>query len=164
VVLVGGDELATGYLERKRRVAEELGLRALMSPLPAATPTSELVAKLAALGADETVHGILLQYPIPETIDAQRAYEAIPPAKDVDCVTAANLGKMILGHTEFLPCAVEGVRRLLLEYGATIPGKHAVVLGDNTTLVRPLAHLFLSAGATVTLAPTDAANLPALIG
>lgn len=151
VVLVGGDELAIQYLERKRRACAQLGLHPVLLHLSATTSTEELIQRLTEWGRDNTVHGILLQYPLPDHIEERRACEAIAADKDVDCARAAEAGCW--------PCAVEGARLLLREYAISPAGKAAVVIGCGAMLAEPFEEMLRAEGAIVRRCKADAPDL-----
>jgi methylenetetrahydrofolate dehydrogenase (NADP+)/methenyltetrahydrofolate cyclohydrolase len=149
VVLVGGDELAVRYLERKRRACTDLGLRPIIRHLESGTTSTELAQALADLGRDESVHGILLQYPLPAHIDERRAFDVIPPAKDVDSTTTANLARLSEGKSPQWPCVVEAAQRLLHYYGVSIAGRSALVIGSHHLIAQPTGEMLMSLGAHV---------------
>lgn len=161
-VLVGTDPASATYVRMKRRRCEEAGLGSVSVELPAGITTAELVARIAALGGDPGIHGILLQHPVPAPIDRRTAFEAIPVAKDVDGVTALTLGRTILGLPAFGACTPTGIMRLLAEYAVDLDGAHAVVIGRSPILGRPMASMLINAHATVTLCHSRTRNLPEL--
>ncbi len=150
-VLVGDDPASTTYVRTKGKRCEELGLRSIKIELPRDTTTSQLVAETEKLGADPTVHGILIQHPVPRPIDRRAAFESIPIAKDVDGVNSATLGRVILGLDAFVPCTPRGIMTLLSDYAVPLDGALAVVLGRSPILGRPMSSMLINAHATVTL-------------
>lgn len=162
-VLVGDDPASHTYVRMKRKRCEDAGMKSVRVELPLGTTTDELVAEIAKLGDDESVHGILLQHPVPAPIDKRAAFEAIPVEKDVDGVTSATLGRVILGLPAYKPCTPAGIMRLLAEYDVTLDGAHAVVVGRSPILGRPMASLLINAHATVTLCHSRTRSLPSIV-
>lgn len=162
-VLVGDDPASATYVRMKRKRCEETGMKSVRIELPHGTTTEQLVAEVEQLGADPAVHGILIQHPVPQPIDKRAAFEAIPPAKDVDGVTSATLGRVILGLPAFVPCTPAGIMRLLLEYDVTLDGAYAVVIGRSPILGRPMASMLINAHATVTLCHSRTHSLPSIV-
>jgi methylenetetrahydrofolate dehydrogenase (NADP+)/methenyltetrahydrofolate cyclohydrolase len=162
-VLVGDDRASATYVRMKRKRCESVGMRSLALELPLGTTTEELVAEVQRLGNDPAVHGILVQHPVPRPIDKRAAFEAIPVEKDIDGVTAATLGRVILGMPAFIPCTPGGIMRLLREYEVELDGSHAVVIGRSPILGRPMASLLINAHATVTLCHSRTRSLPSIV-
>lgn len=162
-VLVGDDPASATYVHMKRKRCEDAGMKSLLLELPHGTTTDELVAEINKLGMDESVHGILVQHPVPAPIDKRAAFEAIPPAKDVDGVTSGTLGRMILGMPSFAACTPKGIMQLLDEYEVELDGAHAVVIGRSPILGRPMASMLINRHATVTLCHSRTRSLPSLV-
>ena len=162
-VLVGNDPSSATYVRMKARRCEDVGMRSVKIELPAGTTTAELVSELERLAADTSVHGILLQHPVPRPIDKRAAFEAIPLAKDVDGVTSAALGRTILGMPAYRPCTPAGIMRLLEAHAVDLDGLHAVVIGRSPILGRPMASMLINAHATVTLCHSRTRQLPDLV-
>ncbi len=162
-VLVGDDPASIVYTRMKRKRCTDAGMRPVRIELPRDTSTEHLVSEIRKLGADPAIHGILLQHPVPSPIDKRAAFEAIPPEKDVDGVTSATLGRVVLGMDAFTPCTPAGIMRLLEEYKIPIDGVHAVVIGRSPILGRPMASLLINAHATVTLCHSRTRDLPAIV-
>ena len=141
VILVGDDPASRSYVTAKERALAEAGMRSVDIRLPAGTTQAELLARIAQLNADDSVHGILVQLPLPRGLDAESVIRAIDPRKDVDGFTPINVGKMLLGQECFLPCTPHGVLRLLEKAGTPTRGAHAVVVGRSAIVGRPLANL-----------------------
>jgi methylenetetrahydrofolate dehydrogenase (NADP+)/methenyltetrahydrofolate cyclohydrolase len=165
VVLVGNDPASEVYVSAKGRKAEELGLRSVQHTLPAGTAEAELLALVARLNADPSIHGILVQFPLPPQIDRIRVVEAISPAKDVDGLHPLNVGRLAGGIPGALvPCTPAGclilVRRALPE---GLAGRHAVVVGRSTLVGRPMAQLLLDQNCTVTVAHSKTRDLAAVV-
>ncbi len=162
-VLVGTDPASVTYTRMKRRRCEEAGMRPVRIELPGDTTTETLVATIRRLGEDPAVHGILVQHPVPRPIDKRAAFEAIPVAKDVDGVTSAMLGRMILGMPSLPACTPAGIMRLLREYNVELDGAYAVVIGRSPILGRPMASMLINAHATVTLCHSRTRGLPTIV-
>lgn len=162
-VLVGRDPASAAYVRMKRRRCEEVAMRSILVELPPGTTTEQLVREIRRLGDDPSVHGILVQHPVPAPIDKRAAFEAIPLEKDVDGVTSATLGRVILGMPAFCSCTPAGIMRLLREYDVPLDGVCAVVLGRSPILGRPMASMLINAHATVTLCHSRTRDLPAIV-
>lgn len=162
-VLVGDDRGSATYVRLKRQRCEEVGVRSLLTELPPGCGTERLLEEVRRLAADASVHGILVQHPVPKPIDRRAAFELIPLAKDVDGVSSAALGRVILGLPAFVPCTPAGILRLLDEYHVELDGAHAVVIGRSPILGRPMASLLINRHATVTLCHSRTRSLPSLV-
>lgn len=162
-VIVGDDPASHTYVRMKRRRCEEAGMRSVRVELPAGTTTEDLVDEVRRLADDDSVHGILVQHPVPAPIDRRAAFEAIPVAKDVDGVTSATLGRVLLGMPAFVPCTPKGIIMLLDEHRVELDGAHAVVIGRSPILGRPMASLLINRHATVTLCHSRTRSLPTLV-
>jgi methylenetetrahydrofolate dehydrogenase (NADP+)/methenyltetrahydrofolate cyclohydrolase len=162
-VLVGDDPASAAYVRMKAKRCQETGMRSLQIEMPHATTTQQLVAKVSALAADASVHGILVQHPVPQPIDKRAAFEAIPLPKDVDGVSSAAMGRLILGMPTFVPCTPAGIMRLLAEYHVELDGAHAVVIGRSPILGRPMASMLINRHATVTLCHSRTRALPNIV-
>ena len=162
-VIVGDDPASHTYVRMKRRRCEDAGMKPVSVEFPLGTTTQELVKHVRELAHDESVHGILIQHPVPSPIDRRAAFEAIPRAKDVDGVTSATLGRVILGLPAYVPCTPRGIMSLLDDYLVHLDGAHAVVIGRSPILGRPMASLLINAHATVTLCHSRTRNLPDLV-
>jgi methylenetetrahydrofolate dehydrogenase (NADP+) / methenyltetrahydrofolate cyclohydrolase len=152
-VLVGDDPASVTYTRMKRNRCEAVGMRSLRVELTAASSTADVVGRIAALGQDAAVHGILLQHPVPHHVDERAAFEAIPAAKDVDGLTLASFGGVSFGlpATGYGSCTPAGIMRLLDAYRVDISGKRAVVIGRSPILGKPMAMMLLARDATVTI-------------
>jgi methylenetetrahydrofolate dehydrogenase (NADP+) / methenyltetrahydrofolate cyclohydrolase len=152
VVLVGEDPASTVYVRNKIKACEEVGILSRFEQLPAETPESSLLALIGELNSDPAVHGILVQLPLPKSIDARRVLESIAFDKDVDGLHAMNAGLTLMGTPHFRSCTPYGVMKMLEATGVAIAGAHAVVLGRSNMVGKPMAMLLLAADATVTIA------------
>jgi methylenetetrahydrofolate dehydrogenase (NADP+)/methenyltetrahydrofolate cyclohydrolase len=148
-VLVGDDPASEIYVRRKGEACEEAGMVSLHHPLPAGAAELELRDLLLRLNADPTVHGILLQLPLPPPLEGDELTALIDPAKDVDGLTPVNAGLLAQGRPGLVPCTPAGVMELLRAAGTELSGARAVVLGRSSLVGRPLAALLLAADATV---------------
>ena len=162
VIQVGDNPASTAYVGGKEKDCIECGIHSRVLRLPAETTQEELLALVAQLAADTTVHGLLVQLPLPAQIDDRAVIEAIPPEKDVDCFTAVNLGKLLLGEERFLPCTPAGVMVMLRAAGVDLNGKKAVVLGRSNIVGKPMSLLLTAANATVTVCHSRTRDLAAV--
>ncbi len=162
VILVGDDPASQVYVRNKVRACHEAGLHSVLEQYPASLSEAELLARVAALNADASIHGILVQLPLPAHIDAQRVIEAISPAKDVDGFHVASAGALLTGLPGFLPCTPYGCMKMIESIGYELRGKHAVVIGRSNIVGKPMALLLLQKSATVTICHSATANLGAL--
>ena len=156
VVLVGDDPASAVYVGGKEKASREAGMAGETIRLPGTTSQAELLALVDQLNHDETVHGILVQMPLPKQIDPETVIDRISPAKDVDGFHPVNVGKLLIGNTDgFVPCTPAGVQVLLGEYGVRTSGAHCVVIGRSTIVGKPMAALMMQPGplgdATVTV-------------
>ena len=151
VLLVGDDPASQVYVRNKVKACAEAGIHSLLERHPASLSQAELLARIAALNADPSIHGILVQLPLPPQIDAQRVIEAISPAKDVDGFHIASAGALLVGQPGFWPCTPYGCLKMLEHIGCDLRGKHAVVIGRSNIVGKPMALLLLQRDATVTL-------------
>lgn len=162
-VIVGDDPASHTYVRMKRRRCEDVGIRSIRVELPLGTTTEQLLTEIRKLAADVGVHAILVQHPVPDPIDRRATFEAIPAAKDVDGVTSATLGRVLLGLPAFIPCTPAGIMRLLDEYRVQLDGAHAVVIGRSPILGRPMASMLINRHATVTLCHSRTRSLPTIV-
>ncbi|GAB4204824.1 MAG: bifunctional methylenetetrahydrofolate dehydrogenase/methenyltetrahydrofolate cyclohydrolase FolD [Tibeticola sp.] len=162
VILVGDNPASQVYVRNKVRACHEAGLHSVLEQYPESLSEAELLARVAALNADASIHGILVQLPLPAHIDAQRVIEAISPAKDVDGFHVASAGALLTGLPGFLPCTPYGCMKMLESIGYELRGKHAVVIGRSNIVGKPMALLLLQKNATVTICHSATADLGAL--
>ena len=156
VVLVGDDPASAVYVGGKEKASREAGMAGETIRLPGTTTQAELLALVDQLNRDESVHGILVQMPLPKQIDPDTVINRIRPEKDVDGFHPVNVGKLLIGDTDgFVPCTPAGVQLLLGEYGVRTSGAHCVVIGRSTIVGKPMAALMMQSGpladATVTV-------------
>ncbi len=163
VVLVGDDPASQVYVRKKGEMCEELGMKSLIIRMPADTTQDELMAKVKELNEDPTVHGFLVQLPLPKGLDEDAVIEAIDPAKDVDCFHPSNLGRLMIGNPDFLPATPAGIHQMLLRSGIETDGKNVVVVGRSNIVGKPTAALLLQKGigmdSTVTVVHSHTKNL-----
>ena len=163
-VLVGDDDASAGYIRIKQRQAADLGFVSPHVHLPASASQVDLHAVLADFNADKSVHGVLVQYPIPGRLDYDRALAVLDPDKDVDGMHPVNMGRLALGLPGPLPCTPAGIEALLAFHGVPVAGREVVILGRGATLGRPLAMLLAqkrpTANAAVTVVHTGVADWP----
>ncbi len=166
VVIVGEDPASQVYVASKGRMAESCGFKSVKHALPADTPQADLMALVASLNADPTIHGILLQLPLPKPLDPLPVIATIDPAKDVDGLNEVNAGRVALGDfgRAFVPCTPAGSMVLIRSAlpGERSRGRHAVVIGRSNLVGKPIAALLLAADCTVTMAHSRTRDLPAL--
>jgi len=160
-VLVGNDGPSQRYVTSKHKIAQSIGIGSVQIELPQNATQSQVEDAVAQLAADPAVHGILVQIPLPSHLNEDRVLAHIPPAKDVDGLTEASLGRLMRGTPGHIGCTPLGVLRLLQHYGITTAGKHAVVIGRSTLVGLPLSVLLARKGidATVTLAHSRTTDL-----
>ncbi len=150
VVLVGDNAASMVYVRNKDRAAQEAGLQSQTIRLPAATSQADLLGVIARLNEDPDVDGILVQLPLPASIDVDTVIDAIDPGKDVDGFHPSNVGRLQSGREALVPCTPAGVMKLLAAAQTTLRAARATVLGRSSIVGRPMAALLLSADATVT--------------
>jgi methylenetetrahydrofolate dehydrogenase (NADP+)/methenyltetrahydrofolate cyclohydrolase len=161
-VLVGSDPASEVYVKNKRKTAEAIGFKSVHVELPADVSQDELLSHVKALSADKSVHGILVQLPLPKHLDENAVLDVLDPAKDVDALTPKNAGLLLSGRAHLVSCTPSGVMLLLKEYMGDIAGKEALVIGRSLLFGKPAAQLLLAANATVTMAHSRSKDLPGL--
>lgn len=159
VLLVGENPASQVYVRGKANDCAECGIESRVIRLDAATTQEELLAQIDALAADDAVHGILVQLPLPAHIDESAVIAAIPPEKDVDGFTPINAGRLLTGEPCFAPCTPAGCLRMIRSTGMDISGKRAVVVGRSNIVGKPAALLLLAENATVTVCHSRTENL-----
>lgn len=151
VILVGDDPASKIYVGNKKKACLEVGFNSFEHILPASTTQEELMSLIDKLNADPSVHGILCQLPLPKHLDEQAVINAISPKKDVDAFHPANVGKIMIGNYDFLPCTPAGVMELIHSTGVSVSGKKCVVVGRSNIVGKPMAMLLLHENGTVTV-------------
>lgn len=159
VVLVGDDPASKIYVNNKKKACAETGIYSEEHLLPAETTQEELLALIEKLNADEKIHGILVQSPLPKHLDEKLVVEHIDPRKDVDAFHAYNVGRIMIGDFTFLPCTPAGVIELIRSTGVPIEGKSCVVVGRSNIVGKPMAMLLLHNNGTVTICHSRTKNL-----
>ena len=161
VILVGDNQASQVYVRNKVKACEDTGMHSVLETWPASMSEPELLARVDALNNDPTIHGILVQLPLPAHIDAQKVIEAISPAKDVDGFHVASAGALMTGLPGFWPCTPHGCMKMLEHIGYDLRGKHAVVIGRSNIVGKPMALMLLQANATVTICHSGTKDLAA---
>lgn len=155
-VLVGEDPASAVYVRNKQRACDKAGIQSTLHRLSQETTQAELLELIATLNADSTVHGILVQLPLPAQIDETTILDAVTPLKDVDCFHPENVGLMVQGRPRYLPCTPAGCQRLIAEAGVETSGAHAVIVGRSEIVGKPMAMMLVQKGdvanATITVA------------
>ena len=159
VILVGEDPASAVYVRNKVKACEDCGVRSIFEKYDADLSEAALLARIEALNADPTVHGILVQMPLPKHIDPHKVIEAIATSKDVDGYSVLSAGELMAGLEGFRPCTPYGSMKLIESTGQSIKGKHAVVIGRSNTVGKPMALLLLQANATVTVTHSGTPDL-----
>ena len=149
VIVVGNNPASAVYVRNKHKACMEVGIHSIQIEMPEETTEEELLSKIVCLNFDKTVHGILVQLPLPKHIDAKKIIKAIDPIKDVDAFNPENVGKIMLGNYSFLPCTPAGIIKLLDYYNVDLLGKKVLIIGRSNIVGKPLAHLLLERNATV---------------
>ena len=162
VVLVGEDAASQVYVRNKENACRKAGIRSTVIRLAADCTQQALEQTVRDLNADDSVHGILVQLPLPGRLDESRVLALIDPNKDVDGFHAMNSGRLMNGQRGFVPCTPLGVMKLLEAYDISAQGKHAVVIGRSNIVGKPMAMLLLGANATVTICHSKTRDLPAI--
>ena len=163
-VLVGEDEASKVYVGAKEKTCKELGIYSERMDIPAATTETELLAIIERLNKDPKIHGILVQLPLPKHIDEKKILYAIDPAKDVDAFHPVNVGKLMLGVPDYLPCTPHGIQQLLIRSGIETDGAEVVVVGRSNIVGKPIANMMIQrnrkgANATVTICHTGTKDM-----
>ncbi|WP_107769629.1 bifunctional methylenetetrahydrofolate dehydrogenase/methenyltetrahydrofolate cyclohydrolase FolD [Campylobacter concisus] len=159
VILVGEDKASQTYVRAKEKACNEYGIKSVAHRLSENTTQAELLALINVLNLDDSIHGILVQLPLPKHIDTNTVLATINPAKDVDGFHAVNVGKLVSGLDGFVPCTPLGVMEILKEYGIEVAGLNVVVIGRSNIVGKPMANLLLNASATVTITHSKTKNL-----
>lgn len=159
VILVGEDPASQVYVRNKRRTAHALGIEAVDIRLPENVEEDELIRLIDELNSDRTVHGILVQLPLPKHINENKVTHRIIPAKDVDGFHPLNIGKLFMNIPGPLPCTPRGIMEFFKEYDIPVSGKRVVIVGRSNIVGRPMAALLVNSDATVTIAHSKTKNL-----
>ncbi len=159
VILVGENPASQVYVKNKAKACEEAGIRSNVHRLSENTQMAALLGLIARLNADASVHGILVQLPLPPHLDAEAVLNAISPAKDVDCFHPVNVGRLVSGQKGLLPCTPQGCMILLRRAVKDLRGKNALVIGRSNIVGKPMALMLLQADCTVTVAHSRTKDL-----
>lgn len=162
VVVVGDDPASQVYVRNKTFACEAIGMRSQTHKLAAETSQAQLIAFVERLNEDESVHGILVQMPLPKPLDKHAVIDAISPDKDVDGFNYLNVGKLAAGDPAFYPCTPWGIMKILEHESIPVEGAHAVVVGRSNIVGRPMVMMLLNEGATVTVCHSKTRDLAAL--
>ena len=162
VIMVGDDKASKVYVKNKSKACEDVGIEYEEYILPAKTKMEELLELIEKLNNDETIHGILVQSPLPKGLDANEAFRTISPKKDVDGFNPINVGKLSLNQDCFVSCTPYGIIKMLEAYNIEIEGAHAVIIGRSNIVGKPLAQCLLNKNATVTICHSKTKNLKEL--
>ncbi|MCE5280972.1 MAG: bifunctional 5,10-methylene-tetrahydrofolate dehydrogenase/5,10-methylene-tetrahydrofolate cyclohydrolase [Deltaproteobacteria bacterium] len=162
-ILVGKNPASMSYVAGKQKTAKEIGFHSVQENLPEETTEGELLALIERCNRDEKIHGILVQLPLPRQIDETKVLYAIDPKKDVDGFHPVNVGKMVIGQADYLPCTPAGIQQLLVRSGVKIDGAEVVVVGRSNIVGKPIANILLQkqpgANATVTICHTGTRDM-----
>lgn len=164
VILVGDDPASKVYVRKKGEMCENLGMRSEIIILPEDTPQDELLGRISDLNADPSIHGFLVQLPLPKGIDERKVIEAIAPEKDVDCFHPSNVGRMLIGEPGFRPATPAGILQMLKRSGVETEGRHVVVVGRSNIVGKPMAAMMMQKGvdSTVTVVHSRTKDLPSI--
>ena len=162
VIIVGENPASQVYVRNKHKSCEELGIKSVVVEMPASTSKNELLAKIDELNADKTIHGILVQLPLPDAIKnhSEEILNRIDPLKDVDGFHPMNVGKLVTGNPALVPCTPAGCIEMLDLAGIEIDGKRAVIIGRSNIVGKPMLSLLMAKNATVTVCHSHTKNLP----
>lgn len=159
VIIVGDDPASKVYVNNKKKACAEIGIYSEEYALPAETTQDELLALIDKLNNKDDISGILVQLPVPKHIDEETIINAISPKKDVDAFHPVNVGKIMVGNYDFVPCTPAGVMELIKESGIDVAGKECVIVGRSNIVGKPQAMLLLHANGTVTICHSKTKNL-----
>ncbi|MBU5451339.1 bifunctional methylenetetrahydrofolate dehydrogenase/methenyltetrahydrofolate cyclohydrolase FolD [Acetivibrio sp. MSJd-27] len=163
VVIVGQDPASRVYVNNKKKACLELGMYSEEYALPEETTQEELLRLVQKLNAKEDIHGILVQLPLPKHLDEKTVINNIDPKKDVDAFHPVNVGKIMIGDYDYLPCTPAGIMELLKDTGIDLIGKECVVIGRSNIVGKPMAMLLLHQNATVTICHSKTRNLKEIV-
>jgi len=161
VILVGDNPASQVYVRNKVKACEQTGIHSVLEKHDAGLSEADLLDRVHALNRDDSIHGILVQLPLPAHIDAQKVIEAIAPEKDVDGFHVASAGALMTGLPGFWPCTPHGCMKMLEHIGYPLRGKHAVVIGRSNIVGKPMAMMLLQQNATVTICHSATPDLKA---
>ena len=159
VILVGDSPASMVYVLNKERACKANGIRSILEKYDASFTEAELLERICVLNQDPTVHGILVQLPLPDHIDPRKVIEAIDPEKDMDCFSVVNTGLLMTGQPRIKPCTPHGVMKMLESINYPVRGAHAVIVVASNIVGKPMAMLLLQAGATITICNSKTRDL-----
>ncbi len=159
VIMVGDNPASAVYVRNKHKACGDVGIKSYQIELPEQTSEDELLARIDELNCDGSVHGILVQLPLPKHINEEKVINRISPEKDVDAFHPVNVGKIMIGNYNLLPCTPAGIMQLLAHYNVEIAGKRCVVIGRSNIVGKPMAMLLLEQHGTVTVCHSRTKNL-----
>ena len=159
VIIVGNNPASRSYVNSKKKACEQIGYYSREYALPEETTEEELKKLVEELNHDDQIHGILVQLPLPEHINEEMVINTILPEKDVDAFHPANVGKIMIGNFDFLPCTPAGIMELIKESEIDLEGKHCVIIGRSNIVGKPMSMLLLHKNATVTICHSKTKNL-----
>ncbi|KNF09672.1 methylenetetrahydrofolate dehydrogenase/methenyltetrahydrofolate cyclohydrolase FolD [Gottschalkia purinilytica] len=159
IVQVGAHPSSVSYVKSIERTCDNMGVNHRLSIYDENISEEELVKVIETLNSDDSVHGVIIQYPLPQHLDQDRIANTLSPDKDVDCVNSTNLGKLFMGVKGIVPCTPKGMMRILEESGVDLVGKEVVVVGNGRTVGKPISQLLLHSGATVTVCHVQTKDL-----
>lgn len=159
VMIVGENSASQTYVKNKERAAEKIGINSKIERLPESVTEKELLDLISKYNEDNAYHGILVQLPLPAHIDEEKVLLAIDAKKDVDGFHPLNIGKMMSGDADLIPCTPYGIMMLLKKYNVSLAGKNAVVVGRSNIVGKPMAHLLLQEDTTVTITHSKTTDL-----
>ncbi len=162
VILVGNNPASAVYVRNKHKACLEVGMNSYEITMTEDTTEEALLAKIKELNNDPAVHGILVQLPLPKHIDEEKVINSIDPSKDVDAFHPQNVGKIMIGNYDFLPCTPAGVMELLKFYNVDIKGKECVIIGRSNIVGKPMALLLLAENGTVTVCHSKTVDLSSI--
>ncbi|ANB56769.1 tetrahydrofolate dehydrogenase/cyclohydrolase, catalytic domain protein [Anoxybacillus sp. B7M1] len=162
VILVGDNPASHSYVKGKQKACAEVGIRSILLTFPDTITEAALLEQIKQLNADPSIHGILVQLPLPPHIDELNVIETIAPEKDVDGFHPINIGRMMIGQKAFLPCTPYGILFMVQSLGVDMAGKHVVVVGRSNIVGKPVGQLFLREHATVTYCHSKTKDLAAM--
>jgi len=162
VILVGDNPASQVYVKNKVKACEDIGIKSFESRLPQKATQAEIAAEIKAFNNNHAVHGILLQLPVPDHLEADALIQMIDPAKDVDGLTLPNIGALVAGLDALVPCTPQGALLLIQSVTQHLEGLNALVIGRSLLFGKPMAQLLLAENCTVTMAHSRTKNLPEL--
>ncbi len=161
IVQVGSDPSSVSYVKSILRTCEKMNVDCHFSEFDEEISEAKLIEEIEKLNNDDSVHAVIIQSPLPDTMDADKVMNVLSPAKDVDGVTAVNLGRLLIGIDGMVPCTPMGMMRILKESGVDVKGKDVTIVGNGRTVGKPIAQLLLQESATVTICHSSTKDLNA---